>query len=193
MCSAGKARWPLGPNSFTVCRVARRNVWVAVAALAALLLAAALWAYRPRTEPALVYFVQWDAQRNTGRLVPGLRWVRGRTRADLVASALRALLAGPTEEEERLGYSSEIPPGTRLRGVRVEGDVAYVDFSRELERGGGSASMLARLYQIVYTATHFRGVLQVRVQIEGEVREAMGGEGVLIDVPVRRPAQAPQF
>jgi spore germination protein GerM len=173
--------------------VRRPRLWVALAVLVGLLLALALWAFRPRTEPALVYFVQWDATHNTGRLAPGLRWVRGRTRADLVASALRALLAGPAEEEERLGYSTEIPPGTRLRGVRVEGQVAYVDFSRELERGGGSASMLARLYQVVYTATHFRGVEEVRIQIEGEVREAMGGEGVLIDVPVRRPAQAPQF
>ncbi len=157
------------------------------------MLAIAVWAFRPKTEPALLYFVQWDAQRNTGRLVPGLRWVRGRSRADLVASALRLLLAGPTSEEERLGYSTEIPLGTRLLGVRVEGRVAYVDFSRELEQGGGSTSMLARLYQIVYTATHFRGVDEVRIQIEGELRETMGGEGVLIDVPVRRPAQLPRF
>lgn len=173
---------------------ARGRLWVVLAVGAAVaLLLWALWAFRPRTEPALVYFVRWDPSRNAGHLVPGLRWVRGRTRAEWVQDALRQLLAGPNEEERALGYSTEIPPGTRLRGVRVEGNTAYLDFSREFEAGGGSASMLARLYQVVYTATHFRGVEQVRIEIEGQPRESLGGEGVLVDVPVRRPPSAPEF
>jgi spore germination protein GerM len=174
--------------------VARNRLWVAVlaGALAAVVLWA-LWTSRPRAEPALVYFVRWDPARNAGHLVPGLRWVRGRTRADWVAEAVRQLLAGPNPEERALGYTTEIPPGTRLRAARVRGKTAYLDFSREFEAGGGSASMLARLYQVVYTATHFRGVEEVRVEIEGQARESLGGEGVLVDVPVRRPPAAPEF
>lgn len=167
---------------------------MAVLLLAAVALAAwALWAFRPRTRPALVYFVRWDPQTNSGQLVAALRWVRGRTRADWVAGAVRELLAGPTEEEQAQGYSTEIPRGTRLLGVRVQGKTAYLDLSREFEAGGGSASMLARLYQVVYTATHFPGVEEVRVEIEGRVRESLGGEGVLVDVPVRRPPSPPRF
>lgn len=172
----------------------RRTVWVLVTLGACVaVLAWALWAFRPRTEPALVYFVRWDPTRNAGHLVPGLRWVRGRTRADWVAGAVRHLLVGPNEEERALGYTTEIPPGTRLLGVRVYGRTAYVNLSREFETGGGSASMLARLYQVVYTATHFRGVEEVRIEIEGQALESVGGEGLLVDVPVRRPPSAPEF
>ncbi|MCS7234369.1 MAG: GerMN domain-containing protein [Armatimonadota bacterium] len=168
--------------------------WVLFLLLAAVALAAwALWDFRPRTQPALVYFVQWDPHTNSGQLVAGLRWVRGRTRADWVAGAVRELLAGPTAEEQARGYSTEIPRGTRLLGVRVRGRTAYVDLSREFESGGGSASMLARLYQVLFTATHFPGVDEVRVEIEGRVRESLGGEGLLVDVPVRRPPTAPRF
>ncbi|MDR5682878.1 MAG: GerMN domain-containing protein [Armatimonadota bacterium] len=170
----------------------KRVVWLLLAALLAFVVVG-LWVSRPREEPALVYFVQWDAERNAGRLAQGLRMVRGRTRRDFVMQAIGALLAGPTAEERALGYASEIPSGTRLRGVRIQGQTAYLDFSEELATGGGSASMLSRLYQIVYTATHFRGVEEVRILIEGQPRETLGGEGVLIDVPVRRPPRAPDF
>lgn len=170
----------------------RRLIWFLLAALL-VFVGVGLWVSRPRTEPALVYFVHWDEQHNVGRLAPGLRMVQGRTRVDFVTHAVSALLSGPNAEERAVGYSSEIPRGTRLLGVRIRGETAYLDFSGEVEAGGGSASMLSRVYQIVYTATHFRGVEEVRILIDGQMRETLGGEGVLIDVPLRRPTTAPAF
>lgn len=156
-------------------------------------LALAVWTFWPRPEPALVYFVRWDKARNRGELVPGLRWVRGRTRADRVEQAVRELIRGPNAEERSLGYSTEVPHGTRLLGVRVQGRTATVNLSEEFERGGGSASMLARVYQVLYTTTHFAGVEEVRIEIGGTPRESLGGEGVLVDVPLRRPPRAPEL
>ncbi len=152
-----------------------------------------LWRTRPREEPTLVYFVYWDARCNVGRLVPGLRMVRGRTQAERLAHALRSLLEGPNPEERGMAYVSEIPPATRLLDVRIEHGVAYLSLSRDLERGGGSASMLARVYQIVYTATHLPGIEAVQILIEGRRQEALGGEGVVIGAPLRRPPKAPEF
>lgn len=169
----------------------RRVIWIALFVLALVLLG--LWVTRRGEEPAWVYFVQWDADRNTGRLVAVPRRVRGRTQPDRVAEAVQWLLRGPTEAERRLGYTSEIPSGTRLRGVRVEGEVAIVDLSRELEQGGGSSSMLARVYQIVYTATQFRGIRAVQILVDGKRRDALGGEGVWIGQPIRRPEVPPEF
>lgn len=169
----------------------RRAVWIVFLILG--LLALGLWIGRVHEEPARVYFVQWDAERNAGRLVPVPRKVRGWTRTDRVAHAVRLLLAGPSEAEQRLGYTTEIPTGTRLRGVRIHGDVATVDLTRELEEGGGSSSMLARVYQIVYTVTEFPGVRAVQILLDGERRDALGGEGVWIGQPLRRPEVAPEF
>jgi len=111
----------------------------------------------------------------------------------LLAAALAALLEGPTAAEQARGLATAIPAGTRLRGVRIQDGVVRVDFSREVESGGGSASMLGRFWQIVYTATQFPGAGRVQILIEGQERRAMGGEGVVIEQPVARPGAPPRF
>jgi spore germination protein GerM len=166
---------------------------VGLVLLVAVFVGTALWMSRPVSAPALVYFTQWDAARQSVRLEPALRTVRGRGRAEFVRQAVAHLLAGPAPDEAGQGFVTEIPKGTRLLGVEIVGQTARVDLSAEFERGGGSASMLARLYQVVYTATHFAGVEDVRVLIDGQARESLGGEGVLINTPLRRPPTPPKF
>lgn len=121
------------------------------------------------------------------------RTVTARDTAERVRAAFEQLLAGPTADERGRGLSSAIPEGTRLRGVRLEDGVVWADFSRELESGGGSASMLGRFWQIVYTATQFPDFPQVRILIEGQAKATLGGEGVIIERPVARPAVPPRF
>jgi len=111
----------------------------------------------------------------------------------LLRAALAELLKGPTQEEAAQGLVSAIPAETRLRGARIAGGVAQVDLTREVESGGGSASMLGRFWQVVYTATQFPQAARAQILIDGERREAMGGEGVLIEEPVARPPTPPRF
>ena len=83
--------------------------------------------------------------------------------------------------------------GTRLRGLAVAGDMVVVDLTADVERGGGSSSMLGRVWQIVFTGTQFSGVSRVRILIDGEARESMGGEGMPIEEPFTRPPSIPRF
>ncbi len=53
--------------------------------------------------------------------------------------------------------------------------------------------MLARLWQIVYTGTQLPAAQQVRLLIEGQDRQALGGEGVMIEKPIGRPPAFPRF
>jgi hypothetical protein len=108
-----------------------------------------------------------------------------RTRA-VAAAALRELLAGPSAEERAAGLGTEIPSGTELRSVSVAGGTATVDLSREFESGGGSASMLLRVAQVVHTLTQFPTVQRVAFRLDGEPVEAIGGEGVVVSPPVDR-------
>jgi Sporulation and spore germination len=62
--------------------------------------------------------------------------------------------------------SSEIPEGTRLRGIEVDGTVATVDFSSEFARGTGQ-SLALRLAQVVYTLTEDSNIIGVRLEIDG--------------------------
>lgn len=161
-----------------------------------LLLAAAAAAYlywtRPRGEAAVeVFFTR--AAGNASTLAQVSRTVPDRSVESRLRGGLEALLAGPTEAERAAGLGSEVPAATRLLGLTVRDGVARADFSAELGSGGGSSSMLGRVWQIVYTATQFADAPAVRILIEGKEAEALGGEGILIDRPISRPAAPPTF
>jgi len=88
------------------------------------------------------------------------------------AEAVEALLAN------RAGHPSAIPAETTLNGVVVADGTATVDLSREFESGGGSASMQARVAQIVYTLTQWEFASRVTIELDGDPVAAIGGEGV---------------
>lgn len=93
---------------------------------------------------------------------------------------IQRLLANEDEHE------TEIPPATTLNGVVVSDRTATVDLSRAFEAGGGSASMQARVAQVVYTLTQWRFVRRVTIELDGEPVQGIGGEGI----PARELARA---
>jgi hypothetical protein len=100
---------------------------------------------------------------------------------------MNALLAGPSSREsaERV-ITSAVPAGTQLLGLSIADGVATVDLSREFESGGGSASVLNRLGQVVYTLTQFSTVDKVLFRIEGRPVTVFSSEGIVLDGPVTR-------
>ncbi len=125
-----------------------------------------------------VYFLRGERLATTRREIP---WT-----PRVGTAALDALLAGPTADEQSIGFSSAIPPGTRLLGLTIENGVASVDLSGEFAAGGGSLTMLARVAQVVFTLTQFPSVQGVQFRLDGQPVEALGGEGLLLDRPVGR-------
>ena len=118
-------------------------------------------------------------------LVPLLREVP-ETRA-VAGAAMNALLTGPTVTESAgRVITSAVPAGSRLLGLTIEGGVATVDLSSEFESGGGSASVLIRLGQVVFTLTQFPTVQSVRFEIEGRPVTVFSSEGIVLDGPVGR-------
>ncbi len=165
----------------------------ALAAVLIILLPPLVWwlFIRPIPVTVSVYFTRTVAGENT--LAAVTRTVRARSTESRLRGAYRALLAGPTAEERAAGYSTEIPAETRLRAVVAGAGVAAVDLTAAIEAGGGSSSMQARVWQIVYTGTQFPSARAVRILIEGQARQALGGEGVIIDAPIPRPERTPTF
>jgi len=104
-------------------------------------------------------------------------------RAAFWIDMLLAGVPGPYQED---GAVTAIPEGTELLGVERDFDGLHVDLSSEFESGGGSLSMQLRVAQIVYTATQFEGVDAVRILIDGEEVDAIGGEGVVVSEPLTR-------
>lgn len=124
-----------------------------------------------------VYVLRGDRLVIAHRAVAGPAVLRG---------ALLALLAGPTEAERAAGATTVIPSGTTLRDVRLAGGTATVDLGAAFATGGGSFSMLARVAQVVFTATQFSTVERVVLLLEGRPIEALGGEGLVLTEPQTR-------
>ena len=137
------------------------------------------------TTTVRAYFFLGSFTDNSG-LVPVLRQVP-KTSA-VGAAAMNALLAGPNDTElgARPAMYTVVPEGTRFLGLTIDGGVATVNLSREFESGGGSASVLGRLAQVVYTLTQFPTITGVRFELDGQPVTTFSGEGVVLDGPVGR-------
>ncbi|QEQ02351.1 spore germination protein [Thermosynechococcus sp. CL-1] len=105
------------------------------------------------------------------------------TRPELfIQSRLERLLAGPANQD----VTTSIPENTRVNRVEVKADGIHVDLSPEFTKGGGSASMQARLGQVLYTATVSNPNAPVWISIGGEPLRVLGGEGLEVTQPMTR-------
>jgi spore germination protein GerM len=105
-----------------------------------------------------------------------------------VEDGLRALLDGPDAAEAAAGMQTDIPGGSHLLGVRMEGDVAVVNLSRQFAAGDNTASPSTRLAQVVFTATQFAGIQRVTFRVEGATSWLLAGTTVVSDQAIDRNA-----
>src|SRR6266508_1416586 len=90
-------------------------------------------------------------------------------------AAMAALLEGPSPGERSAGVATQI----------LDKGIATVDLTSEYESGGGTASMTMRLAQVVCTLDQFPTVKGVLFQLDGRPVDVLGGEGIVIDHPLR--------
>jgi germination protein M len=132
----------------------------------------------PETLRVLVYMVRGEEIGASAREIDYTQ--------DVATAAISALLSGPDYEDEDSGLHSEIPPGTELLDISLDDGTLTVDLSSAFTEGGGSASILMRLAQVVHTGTQFDSVNDVQILIDGGYVETIGGEGAMIDEPMSR-------
>lgn len=96
--------------------------------------------------------------------------------------AFSNLIDGP----QAAGAATGIPEDTELLALKVESDGVHVNLSEDFTYGGGSASMIGRLAQVVYTATALEPDSPVWLSVEGEPLTLLGGEGLEVSQPITR-------
>ncbi|MDI3280370.1 MAG: GerMN domain-containing protein [Bacillota bacterium] len=148
------------------------------------------------TDRGRIYLVRLDPASGREVLVPVWRALPATSDRTVYLSRLvRELLKGPTAEEQSRGLYSPIPPGARLRGVEVRGEVAYLDFNPQIQPAGGSAWVEVLLDALTYTATEVPGVRRVVLQVNGEqvgtAEHPFSSEGALFDALERSEAATP--
>jgi spore germination protein GerM len=140
-------------------------------------------------EKAVQVFWLRDAGTNLD-LVPGQINVDKASQPNAVlAAAFNRLLSGSVPA----GASSAIPQGTKLRSVAVKSDGVHVDLSREFKTGGGSASMIARLAQVIYTSSSLDANAKVWISVDGKRLDVLGGEGLEVAQPITRESFRKNF
>ena len=133
---------------------------IGLLSLAALLAAGGAGASSAAQPRVSVYFLQGEQLAKVSR--------RGSTPLD----AVRLLIAGPTRAEVARGFRTYLPAGTRVHSVTVTGRVATVDLNERFAAGKDTASLLARLAQLVRTLTGLQGATKVQLLMDGAVAAA---------------------
>lgn len=104
-----------------------------------------------------------------------------------LTSMLRELLAGPTTAEQRHDLISLLPDEVELHRVSVHDGTAVIDLGQAFRFSSlGREGLLARLQQLVYSATEFPTVDAVQVLIDGKNVDYLGPEGIYIGEPLTR-------
>ena len=138
----------------------RSRALIGLLSLAALLAAGGAGASSAAQPRVSVFFVQGEQLAKVTR--------RGSTPLD----AVRLLIAGPTRAEVARGFRTYLPLGTRVHSVKVTGRVATVDLNERFAAGKDTASLLARLSQLVRTLTGLQGATKVQLLMDGAVAAA---------------------
>lgn len=99
-----------------------------------------------------------------------------------LSTAIETLLAGPSDP----AVTTTIPRDTKLRSLTVKNDGIHLDLSKAFTQGGGSASMTARVGQVLYTATSLNPNAKVWLSVDGKPLETLGGEGLMLEQPLTR-------
>lgn len=121
------------------------------------------------TNTVTVYFSDGEAM----YLRPEQRITDDYSAVDRVEMVIGELIRGPQSEN----LVKTVPPNARLRRVWMDGEVAYVDFSREFqtEHWGGSTGDTFTLFSVVNSLTELPGINAVQFLVEGEIEEAILG------------------
>jgi hypothetical protein len=112
--------------------------------------------------------------------------------ADCVDAVVDELINGPVG-----ALQPTVPPTTTVRQVRIEGDMAVIDFGRELADGlpGGSSSEMTAVYSVVNTICfNFPQLKRVGFLLDGAEVESLTGhldlrQPITPDYSKERPAE----
>lgn len=147
-------------------------------------------AAEPLQRQETIYWV--STQGTTVALAPAeIELPEGHSETDTLALAFANLMTGPAAGNSEVANS--IPERTELLALRTEADGVHINLSKDFQKGGGSASMIGRLAQVVYTATTLDPEVSVWISVGGEPLRVLGGEGLLVRYPVTRSDLAADF
>lgn len=136
----------------------------------------------PQQQTTAVYWLKVSPTATQLEEVP-ITAQKSTDKTEALTVAFQDLLAGPQDPS----YVTTIPEGTKLLDLKVDNKGVHVNLSQDFTIEGGSAEMIGRLAQVIYTATSYDPKVPVWLSVEGEPLELLGeGHGLMVDQPMTR-------
>jgi spore germination protein GerM len=180
--------------------VLQKKVWFSLVAVAAIAGGStAAWLYnnkvvtepnptiQPTTQPTAVAIEQqvtvyWIESREKRFVAVPMPIKAANTEAAL-KTALSTMMAEPSRQP---GVYSAIPTGTKVLDFTIKDKNIQLNLSKEFTSGGGSASVIGRVVQVLYTSTSLDPDAKLFLSVEGKPLTYLGGEGLEIQQPITR-------
>ena len=137
----------------------------------------------PTTEERVVKISWLDPTDESIELVSNTMTFAKSVKSEQVLSAALETLFDSTPPSP---YTTAIPEGTKLLNLTTDKQGIHLNLSREFTSGGGSASMISRLTQVIYTATSSDLDKPVWISVEGKPLTNLGQEGITVSQPMTR-------
>ncbi|MDD3237644.1 MAG: GerMN domain-containing protein [Candidatus Gastranaerophilales bacterium] len=130
--------------------------------------------------PVSVYFLTLDENG-----APVFKTVTRNTSAkNKLTFAIKELLKGPAFSEKNHGIYSEIPRGTKLLSVDLQGANIIINLSSDFQYGGGTDSVYSRMHQLIKTAKSNTSGQNIYLYLNGKQVDVLGGEGIMVSQPL---------
>ena len=156
-----------------------------------LIVAAAAWYWfshhEQRGGTVALYFTKQDGS-SLGKMPISMRPRRAgesasQYRENLARYAAVQAVAGPPNDIAAIRF----PPGTQVRSLTLDGSVANVDLSADVERqAGGSFAETGEFKALVFTLTAIPGIDAVQVTVDGNRVSTLPGGHLELDQPLHR-------
>jgi germination protein M len=106
-----------------------------------------------------------------------------KTGNDKYKAAMQALLEGTTDKK----LTVVMPKNTKLQSVKVDKNIAYVDFSKEFIKNftGGSTGEIMLVGSIVDTLTEYPEIKAVQILVDGKEIDSLSGH-MDLSTPLQR-------
>lgn len=133
----------------------------------------------PKGRKTLIYFLNPSSQLYVGELREVLDVADSSLQAE---SVINQLIIGSDFKE----LVSLIPQGTKLLGVKIEGDIAYINFSKEIRRISlGAEGELDLVNLITLSLTELSNINRVQFLVDGKDTYSLGGH-LSLNEPAKR-------
>lgn len=143
----------------------------------------------PQTATIKVYWLKVSPEKTELQPV-SLTVQKSNDKNELLTTAFDDLLAAPSDPS----YTTALPQNTKLLGLKVDQKGVHLNLSQEFTTETGATSMIARLAQVIYTASSLDPNVAVWISVEGKPLELLGeGEGIIVEQPMTRQLFAENY